>query len=154
MVVGSGRTIHEVAEEVLRRKDEMELWGFTLGRGASLMVNGTEIVQIEPILFHEQGLAEAFSGVVVDFTSRRETLRFLDNVRLYRRHKMPVVVGEDRAYIVGKTSVSVAVVPNVRPESCHLIVPLVIEAIEKLSSVRGRGRAFYHVHDLVRTIAI
>ncbi len=157
MVVGlPGKAISMVAEAVARRRDEMELFGCALGRGSEgFRVGGEEIIQIEPALLYQQKSAEEFRDLVaVDFTPRKEILRFSDNVRFYRKLGIPFVVGEDRAYILGKTSVSVAIVPNVRSESCDLIVPLVIKAIKLLSKGNGRKRVFHLVEEEKKTIAI
>jgi len=138
MVVGlPGKAISMVAEEVTRQ-DSMELLNFTLGNEPKkFRVNGSEIVQIEPRL-RKQKLAESCPDVAVDFTPRAETARFRDNVALYREHDICFVVGEDRDFIVRKAKVPVAIVPNVRRESCYLIIPLVLRAIRLLSKRSGQ----------------
>jgi len=156
MVVGlPGKASLAVAEEVIRREDEMELFGFTLGRGSEIFeVSGAKIVQIEPRLLYEQKSAEFFSDVVaVDLTPRRETLRFLDNVRFYCKLRIPFATGEDRSYVRGKARSSVAIMPNVSSDECGLIVPLVMVAIRKLSKSKGRKKVFHPYH-LVEAIAI
>jgi hypothetical protein len=157
MVVGlPGKAISMVAEAVARRRDEMELFGYTLGKESEgFRIGGAEIVQIEPALLYQQKPVEEFLDLVaIDFTSRKEFVRFSDNVRFYRKLGIPFVAGEDRSYILGKTSVSVAIVPNVRSESCHLITPLVMKAIKLLSKCNGRKRVFHLVAEEKEAIAI
>jgi len=143
MVVGlPGRAISMVAEEV-SRQDDMELLGFTLGnKPERFRANGSEIVQIESRL-RKQKLAEFCPDVAVDFTPRAEIMRFRDNVALYCERGIRLVAGEDRSLILRKAKVPVAIVPNVRPGSCHLIIPLVMRAIRTLSKSRGGTRAFH-----------